>query len=190
MKLPSAALSAGSFLLKKVRSDADEFSALFHKHQGLVRKVIYQIAGDNHLNDLTQETFIRIWQNRSQFRYESELTSWIYRISVNVALDSLRKTKRLSEISSFDFSTMADESRDSERKLADQQLVQRGLMALNEDHRTVLVLALIHELSLKEISQILEISEGTVKSRLHYAKEHFRQFFSELTEKKGSSHER
>ncbi len=185
MKFTSVPLSVGNFFLKRTRNKVDEFSTLFHRYEALVRKVIFQITGDSHLNDLTQEAFIRIWKNHSSFKNESEISTWIYRISVNVALDSLRQRKRLSEVSDYDFAAVVDEKRSQEQQATDQQLVQKGLNALNEEHRVVLILALIHELPLKEIAHMLEISEGTVKSRLHYGKEHFRQFIAELSEKRG-----
>lgn len=184
MKLTSAAVSVGNLLFGKTKTEADRFTELYNKHQKLVRSVIYQIAGDHQLNDLTQEAFIRIWKNRDDFRKEAEMSSWIYRISVNVAIDSLRQNKRRSEVTQFDFSSITDEKSDLEKNLADRELVQQGLNALHEEHRVVLVLALIHERPLKEIADILEISEGTVKSRLHYGKEHFRQFVAELSEKR------
>ena len=75
---------------------------------------------------------------------------------------------------------------DLEKSLLNRELVSESLMALSLEHRTVIVLSLIHELSLNEIANVLEVSEGTVKSRLHYAKEHLRQYISELSEKKRS----
>ena len=159
-----------------VDSDTEDFKALYEEHKDLVRSVIYQIAGPLHLNDLVQDAFIKIWKGRSGFNEESKISSWIYRISTNVAIDSFRATKRRKENFEFDFSQLVDDKNGAELELENYQLVQRGLATLSEDHRAVLVLAYIHDRPISEIADVLEISEGTVKSRLHYAKDLFSSY--------------
>lgn len=183
MKINAAVVSLTNLFSKSAKSESEQFSDLYNKYQKLVRSVIFQIAGPSHLSDLVQETFIRVWNKQTEFRKESELSSWIYRIAVNIALDHLRSEKRHPTASDALLATKAGDS-DIEADLANRELVSESLMALSVEHRTVVVLALIHELSLAEIASVLELSEGTVKSRLHYAKEHLRQFISELSEKK------
>jgi RNA polymerase sigma-70 factor (ECF subfamily) len=160
----------------------DNFDALFYKHQGLVRSVIWQVAGDCQINDLVQEAFIKIWKGIDGFRGEAEITSWIYRVCVNVALDSKRGRNKLRALHAhdFDLTSIPDQATDSESDYSNKQIVDQGLKQLSDDHRTVVVLALIHELKISEIAEILEISEGTVKSRLHYGKESFRNYLSEI----------
>lgn len=153
-----------------------EFAELYKSQQSLVRSVIYQIAGPSVLDDLVQEAFVRIWRGLPEFRNESRLSSWIYRVSVNTALDHLRSRARRPEDSTEDLSHIEDPSLGADSHLANREIVELGLSKLTEDHRTVLVLALMHERPLGEIADILEISEGTVKSRLHYAKNEFRIF--------------
>ena len=165
-----------------VKGDAAQFTQLYVQHQALVRSVIFQIAGSPQLSDLVQEAFIRIWKGLPEFREEAKITSWIYRVSANVALDSLRLVSRQAETFDYDFSEIAANAPDSENELMNRQLVEMGLKALSEEHRTVVVLALIHDRPLAEVAEILGISEGTVKSRLHYGKEQFRRFLSGQTE--------
>ena len=185
MKLNSAVLSLTNLFTKSEKSESEQFSDLYNRYQKLVRSVIFQIAGPSHLNDLVQETFIKVWTKLPEFRRESEVSSWIYRIAVNTSLDHLRSEKRHPTTNDSVLEFHRDHQ-DIEAELADRELVSESLMALSLEHRTVIVLALIHELSLAEIAKVLELSEGTVKSRLHYAKEHLRQFVSELSEKKRS----
>ncbi|MES2965614.1 MAG: sigma-70 family RNA polymerase sigma factor, partial [Bdellovibrionota bacterium] len=90
-------------------------------------------------------------------------------------IDSLRSGARKYESNDHDLGTFVDERYDGERDAANRDLVERGLAGLSADHRAVVVLALIHERTINEIAEILGVSEGTVKSRLHYGKEHFRQ---------------
>jgi RNA polymerase sigma factor (sigma-70 family) len=160
---------------------AEEFTALFEQHQRLVSSVIHQIAGPSALQDLVQDAFIKIWKGLPEFREDAKLTSWIYRVAANVALDSLRSGYRKYEVVEDDFANVVDERQDGEKGAADRELVARGLSALSEDHRVVIVLALMHERPIAEVAVILGISEGTVKSRLHYGREHFRKLLEEMS---------
>jgi RNA polymerase sigma-70 factor, ECF subfamily len=160
-------------------TNASEFTELYRAHQKMVRSVLFQVAGESSLDDLVQEAFVRIWRNYPKFRGDSKLSSWIYRICVNVALDHKRSVSRKKETSENDFARFEDGTRSQAQTLNDRDLVQKGLDTLSEEHRTVLVLALMQELSLAEIADVLEVAEGTVKSRLHYAKIEFRKFLSQ-----------
>lgn len=179
MKSSAAISSRGLQLAERQGRSADDFTALFHQHQGLVRSVIHQIAGPSLLQDLVQDAFIKIWKGLPEFREESKLTSWIYRVAANTALDSLRSGVRKYETNDHDLLGVVDERYDGERDLANRQLVERGLAGLSPDHRAVVVLALMHERPLAEVAEILGISEGTVKSRLHYGRDHFRRILEE-----------
>lgn len=111
------------------------------------------------------------------------MSSWIYRVCANLALDYCRGRSRRSAIESRDESPertaeYASSAPSPEIQTEHQQLIREGLAALSEDHRTVLVLALLHELPLAEIAEVLSVSEGTIKSRLFYAKAEFRRFLS------------
>lgn len=162
-------------MAERTGSRADEFTALFQQHHRLVSSVIHQIAGPSLLADLVQDAFIKIWKGLPDFREESKLTSWIYRVAANTALDSLRSGARKYESNEHDLGQIVDERQDGERDLANRQLVERGLSGLTPEHRAVVVLALMHERTTAEVAEILAISEGTVKSRLHYGREHFRK---------------
>jgi RNA polymerase sigma-70 factor, ECF subfamily len=159
-------------------TNASEFTKLYSAHQKLVRSVLFQVAGESALDDLVQEAFIRIWKSYPKFRGDSKLSSWIYRICVNVALDHKRSVARKKETSENDFARFEDGARGQDHKMSDRDLVEKGLETLSEEHRTVLVLATMQELSLAEIAEVLEVAEGTVKSRLHYAKTEFRKFLA------------
>lgn len=161
------------------KDQASEFTDLYHAHQKMVRAVLFQIAGEQALDDLVQEAFVRIWKYYPKFRGESKVSSWIYRICVNVAIDHGRASGRRKENVTEDFNHLADETRSQDCAMGDRDLVAKGLERLSDEHRTVLVLALMHELPLGEIAEILNVAEGTVKSRLHYAKTEFRKFLSE-----------
>jgi len=81
-------------------------------------------------------------------------------------VDDLRKRKRSKE----DLKDKEDSLPSKEQDIANRDLVQKSLTKLSEEHRTVLVLHCMEELSVKEVAEVMEIPEGTVKSRLHHAK--------------------
>jgi RNA polymerase sigma-70 factor, ECF subfamily len=155
-----------------------DFSGIYEQNRGKVRAVLYQIAGDENLEDLVQEAFVRIWKGLAGYRRDAKLSSWIYRISVNTALDHLRSRSRQKESQVDHALDGATSNSDQHRDCETRDLVLKGLMGLNKDHRAVLVLSLIHEIPLYEVAEILEIPEGTVKSRLHNAKHEFRKVMS------------
>lgn len=157
-----------------------DFATLYQEHHSLVRSVLFQIAGAGALDDLVQEAFIRIWKGMGSFKKEAKLSSWIYRICVNTALDHLRTVRRRPEDPLNENAEPEKIEPGPESSLMKRDLIARGLMNLSEDHRTVLVLAFIHDLPLSEVADVLSISEGTVKSRLHYAKAQFRQYLQDL----------
>lgn len=175
MKL-NPAFHLKNFLVNNYNSDAEAFKSIYQDHNSNVRAVIYQIAGEANLADLVQEAFVKIWRGLPKFNNKSELSTWIYRIASNVAIDSLRSKAQRKEDFEFDFNQLPDDSPGPQSKLESSELVQRGLATLTPDHRVVLVLAFIHERQLTEIAEILEVSVGTVKSRLHYAKGAFAKF--------------
>lgn len=162
-----------------MKSNPARFRQLYDDYSKLVRSVIYQIAGSSHLNDLVQEAFIKIWKGLPEFQEQSQLSTWIYRIATNVALDALRSWSRRKENFEYDFSQLQDERNTADQDYENRQIVQLGLQQLTEQHRSVLVLAYIHERPIAEIADILSVSEGTVKSRLHYAKEAFQNFLNQ-----------
>lgn len=159
-----------------MKSDAVRFRQIYDEYNKLVRSVIYQIAGASSLNDLVQDAFIKIWKGLPDFQEQSQLSTWIYRVATNVALDALRSQSRRKENFDYDFSQLQDDRNTADQEFENRQIVQAGLQELSEPHRTVLVLAYIHERSITEISEILNVSQGTVKSRLHYAKDAFQNF--------------
>lgn len=164
-----------------VRLSSAEFTRLYNEHQSLVRAIAYQMAGANDLDEIVQQAFIKIWNGYGEFRHDSKITSWIYRISTNVALDFLRARARRLEFADAQRREGVAGGLDRatpEGKTANRDLVQKGLASMSEDHRTVLILAFLHELPLAEVAEVLEISEGTVKSRLHYAKAAFRDYLA------------
>lgn len=148
-------------------NEGGSFPALYREFASLVRAVIYRIAGHTDLDDLVQEAFVRIWKYRKDFEGRSSLKTWIYRIATNVAVDHARRQKKWIEFEEAHTGMQGGNS----SHLSHRDLVKKVLRELSPSHRAVLILQALEGLSVQEISQIMEIPEGTVKSKLFYAKQ-------------------
>ena len=144
------------------------FDRLYQENVETVRGVLYNMTGRRDLDDLTQEVFLKVWKNLPTFAFKSSVKTWVYRISVNVAIDHLRSRPPVSDPVP---ETLPDEQTAEEiSRRSIQRLIQEALMVLNENDRALIVLAYFEDRPLKEIAGILDIPEGTVKSRLHQAR--------------------
>ena len=131
--------------------------------------------------DLTQEAFLKAYRSLGAFRGESKFSVWLYRIVSNVCLDHLRREGRRPSVS---LSTEDEDGEESEREIPDQRLsperlleqkltreaLQKGLRALPDEQRQILLLRELRGLSYEEIGEILTLEPGTVKSRLFRAR--------------------
>lgn len=156
------------------KGEIDSFDALYENYAGLVRSVLYRLCAPEDLNDLVQETFLKIWKGLPGFAGKSSLKSWVYRVAYNVAVDRLRKNKNKELLLKENQEVPSEQN--LPETLRTQELVQKGLRTLSEDHRTVLVLNALEGLTIEEIAAIIEVPEGTVKSRLHHARENIKKY--------------
>ena len=171
-----------------LQGDPHGFKKLYQRHQHKVRSTLYQLCGSDGLDDLVQDVFLRAWKGLPKFRQSAQFSTWLYRIAFNVASD---RRKALAKMRSRNISVedeqlenLADdaliaregESQTSLTKMHYQDLMQRGLAKLSEEHRSVLVLHDLEELPQKDIAEILSIPVGTVKSRLFHARSAVRKF--------------
>ncbi len=168
-------------LVKRCQTgNASSFRQLYQRYQQRVRSTLYQLCGGDILDDLVQEVFLRVWKSLPKLREAAYFSTWLYRITWNVATDERRKFARQPIIHS-DESTLkyTPASRPDEADLMQlhyQDLVQRGLQTLNLEHRVVMVLHDLEDIPQKEVAQILQLPLGTVKSRLFYARKHIKQY--------------
>ena len=181
-------LSAASFgdeLLVSAakRGDRAAFSELVRRYERKVYGLAYRYAGDpDDAADLAQEAFLKAFCALGTFRGRSSFSTWLYRVTANVCLDALRSRQRRPTLS-LDQAQSGGEG-DREWGLADpradlqEQVLRREVRAiihhaigrLGPEHRLVVILRDLQDLSYQEISQILGINLGTVKSRLNRAR--------------------
>ena len=171
-------------VLKVQSGDVAAFDCLVLKYRARLYSVIYNLTSNREdTNDLTQDTFIKAFCSIRKFKGNSSFYTWLYRIGVNTTLNYLKKN-RLRHF--FSFETIDTELSQSDlvhflasKTCTDkptfikelQEKLNEALQKLSLKHRTVVVLFEIEGLSHQEIAQITRVSEGTVRSRLHYAKQ-------------------
>ena len=161
--------------------DQAAFSRLAERHQHEVFTLAMRLAGDRDLAaDISQEALLRAWRGIGKFRGEAKFSSWLYRITVNVAWSQLSRRKRTQE-SPLDVveNMAAPVSRFSHPELALEAASLRGrlrraLFALPQRGRVVVVLRDVYGWSHAEISEALGISVSAAKVRLHRARKRLR----------------
>lgn len=168
-------------LIGRARSgDQDAFSQLLARYEKPVYHQALRMVGHaEDAADLTQEVFLKVWQALPGFQGDSAFSTWLYRLTSNACIDFLRRERRRRGALSLD-----DEERELAAQLPDpaptpqQELERRelhhaleeGLAQLSDEHRQVLVLRELNGLSYDEIAQVLDLSPGTVKSRIARAR--------------------
>lgn len=142
-------------------------------YQKQVYRIVRRILiNPEETDDVVQEVFIKVWSKLDEFRAESRLSTWLYRIAVNEALSHLRKKRRvkwldLGESERYLSQQLAEnispELSDVERKL------QFALLSLPERQRTVFQLRYHDEMPYQEMSKLLGVTEGALKASYHHA---------------------
>jgi len=123
-------------------------------------------------DDITQEVFIKVYRNLYTFRNDSSVKTWILTITRNMTLD-YRRSAFYRKVTLLEFLAPSDQSPSTEQEVIDKMAVSdlwKAVLKLPVKYREVLVLYAHYQLSMKEMAQILGITEGTVKSRLFHAR--------------------
>lgn len=167
------------------QGDRQAFTELVIRHQDSIVSMTYHMCGDLRLaEDAAQEAFVRIWQNLNSYKPKYAFRSWLYRISANAALDSLRRNRPTTELDSL---SLADPGATLEQQAEENQRVghvRRAIAQLSDPLRVVLILREYQELTYQEIADALEIPVGTVMSRLNTARVQLRHELLTLLEER------
>jgi RNA polymerase sigma-70 factor (ECF subfamily) len=159
-------------LNKIVSGDEEAFKQLYERiSDGLFFFLVRLLHNRDLAEDIQVETFTEVWRCAKDFKGKSQVKTWIFGIARNLALNELRKKKK--QISTDDFSYPAD-SNPSNSKLIDKDkhvMIRNGLSKISAKHQEILDLVFFHEMNYREVSEVLNISINTVKTRVFYAKE-------------------
>jgi RNA polymerase sigma-70 factor (ECF subfamily) len=180
-------------LLTAVKAgDATAYRGIVEKYQNRVYALVYgMVRNREDARDLTQDAFVKAYNNLETFRLESSFYTWLYRIAMNLAIDFIRKRQRQGT-TSFDETIASREdgggvseihhADDPRRTLERKRLYERIMDSLDKlpaDQKQVILLRELEGLSYKEISDIMDIPEGTVMSRLFYARKKLQKLLAE-----------
>ncbi|MEO0794424.1 MAG: sigma-70 family RNA polymerase sigma factor [Verrucomicrobiota bacterium] len=192
---PSAAAEDAVLVQRVQAGEMAAFDQLVSKYRERLYSVVYNLTSNREdANDLTQEAFIRAFRSIRNFKGKSSFFTWLYRIAVNTTITHLKRNRKrrffsFEQIdeegpSSTKLETLASRAKTEKptymREL--QEKLNDALQKLSVKHRTVVVLYEIEGLSHQEIAEITKTSEGTVRSRLHYAKHQLRETLKDYLE--------
>ncbi len=156
-----------SLLERFTKGDLDAFETLFRQFQARVYAWVVRIVRDPGIaEDLTLETFWRIYRARDRLDLQADFGAWAYRIAINLALTHVRRRRPEEELPA-DVPQVPCPNPALRREELEQ--IRRAFDRLPEKLRTVVTMALIDERPYAEISQMLGIAQGTVKSRVFRA---------------------
>jgi RNA polymerase sigma-70 factor (ECF subfamily) len=157
------------------------FETLVIRHQKTIFNLVYRMCNDyDDAQDITQSVFIKAYENLKSYKSRYKFYSWIYRIAINDTINHLMKKKHSTGLRETFKTINSDPSETYDQRETGIQ-VQKALMMLNSDYRTLLVLKHFQDCSYKEMSQIMGIKEKMVKSRLYMA----RQQLAKILHKQG-----
>ncbi len=152
---------------KGVRQMMDAYQSRLYWH-------IRRIVVDHDLaQDTLQDTFIKAYQNFHQFKQDSQLYTWLYRIATNESLQQLKKSKRMQksdEETEHHLQNLVADNVSAEAEEI-QVLLQKAIQPLPEKQKLVFTMRYYDDLPYEEISKILDMSVGTLKTNYHYAKQ-------------------
>jgi RNA polymerase sigma-70 factor (ECF subfamily) len=156
--------------------DPDAFGELFRRHRDRMWAVALRTTGNRELaSDCVQDAFISAFRRASSYRGDAAVTTWLHRIVVNACLDRLRRDKPTSILPEYELADRHDAHASVDVRLDVRQALDR----LPEGQRLALILVDMHGLSVLEAAQVLEVAEGTVKSRCSRGREAMAQMLRE-----------
>ncbi|MBU0483093.1 MAG: sigma-70 family RNA polymerase sigma factor [Proteobacteria bacterium] len=165
------------------RGDDQAFQKLYELVNQRVYFYLYRILGCKETaEDVLVETFTVVWQSAGSFAGKSAVTTWIFGIARNLALNEMRRWKSHDQLDNHP--DLAGVSRQEMEQTDRARVVGLALAEISPRHKEVLDLVFFHEMTYPEISELIEIPVGTVKTRIFHAKAALRQALAEMKVKR------
>ena len=179
-------------LIEKAKAgDVKSFEILIANYKKRAFNIAYRMLGNlEDANDVTQESFLKIYRSIDKFKGKSSFSTWLYSIVSNTCIDFIRKNRKKTTISidtNYDEDgyeiEIADEKNTTESLFEKKEIIRSihdAINRLNHDQKIVIILRDIQGFSYFEISKILNISEGTVKSRISRGRKNLKNLLEEM----------
>lgn len=165
-------------ICRAAQGDAEAFRQLVEAYQTPAYRLAARMCGPDSAEDVTQEAFLAAWRALPEFRGDCRFSTWLYRLVSNAAIDCLRREKKHRDTGDVDDLELPDggpSPQEQAERSDTRDAVRRALDRLSPEHRQVLLLRFMQELDYGEIARALNVSEGTVKSRINRAKSKLRE---------------
>ncbi len=145
------------------------FKTYYNETKDFVRTILYWNTRLDNVDDLVQETFLKAWKSFSKFEKRSSFKTWIYRIAINVARDNIPKK-----------TVEPDREISYEINIELKDLIDKSLLGLDSNQKELFILFYKLDYSFREIAELTNQAESTVKSKVYKAKENFIKTYSKL----------
>jgi RNA polymerase sigma-70 factor, ECF subfamily len=155
-----------------------DIETLIREYGNDVLRTAYMYVGDSHLaEDIFQDVFLKVSQKLNTFQGDSSIKTWIIRITINTSKDYLKSAwkQRVTTFTEFHENTLTGEDQYiSVEQQHDNRIIRETVMELPDKYKDILLCVYFHDMTISEAATILQIAEGTAKSRLSRAKEKLR----------------
>lgn len=179
---------------RATKGDKEAYRVLVEKYQNRVYSLVLSMTKSKEdAEDIVQESFVKAYLSLKNFRGDSSFYTWIYRVAFNMAIDFQRRNSRRGEV--LTSQKQSEDGRESKKleavatdgnpeETAERKqlavLLSNAMSQLSEEHRTVVMLREVDGMSYAEIADVLGLSQGTVMSRIHYAKKYLQKALKDL----------
>ncbi len=188
-------MSDNDIIKEVLNGNKNQYRFLIEKYQDQVfRTCMGYVHCEEDANDLTQETFIQVYEKINQFQFKAAFSTWIYRIAINISLNHLRKKKgnlfdriesALDSLTSKPQIQISDGTNPEDLFITNEhtEIISKAIESLSDKQKTAFVLSKYEELPQKEIAAIMQITEGAVESLIQRAKTNLQKKISHILKK-------
>lgn len=172
------------YIERVLKGDKNAFRFLVDKYKSMALTIAYRVVkSESTAEDIAQQAFIKAYSNLHSFSKTSKFSNWLYRIVYNTSITYIRNTKKLHEnyeenINQLDLTEDHNYDHEENKK----QIVQNAIDKLPQDEATIITLYYFDEISVKEVAEIVNISESNVKIKLFRARKKLEEFLQKKRE--------